>query len=69
MADRILRERDVRTMTGLSRSTRWRLERAGMFPRKRRLSPGAVGWFESEVADWLASRTEQPGAWRGRLAA
>jgi prophage regulatory protein len=69
MADRILRERDVRTMTGLSRSTRWRLERAGMFPRKRRLSPGAVGWLESEVVAWLGSRTEQPGAWRGRLAA
>jgi prophage regulatory protein len=69
MADRILRERDVRTMTGLSRSTRWRLERAGVFPRKRRLSPGAVGWLESEVVAWLASRTEQPGAWRGRLAA
>ena len=53
MTDRILRERDVRTATGLSRTTRWRLERAGQFPRKRRLSPGAVGWLESEVVAWL----------------
>jgi prophage regulatory protein len=64
MADRILREREVRTMTGLSRTTRWRLERAGQFPRKRQLSPGAVGWLESEVVDWLAAKAEDVGVTR-----
>jgi prophage regulatory protein len=53
MTDRILREREVRTATGLSRTTRWRLERAGRFPRKRQLSAGAVGWLESEVLAWI----------------
>ena len=53
MTDRFLREREVRSVTGLSRTTRWRLERAGQFPRKRLLSPGAVGWLESEVLAWM----------------
>ena len=53
MTDRMLREREVRTATGLSRTTRWRLERAGQFPRKRRISPGAVGWLESEIMAWM----------------
>jgi len=53
MTDRFLRERELRAMTGLSRTTRWRLERAGQFPRKRRISPGAVGWLESEVLAWM----------------
>ena len=53
MTDRFLREREVRTVTGLSRTTRWRLERVGQFPRKRRISPGAVGWLESEVVTWM----------------
>ena len=49
MSDSILRERDVRTVTGLSRTTRWRCEGAGQLSRKRRVSPGAVGWLQSEV--------------------
>jgi len=53
MTDRILREKEVRVATGLSRTTRWRLERAGRFPRKRQLSAGAVGWLESEVLAWM----------------
>ena len=50
------RERDVRKATKLSRSTRWRLERDGKFPRRRQLSANAVGWLRSEVEAWIASR-------------
>jgi prophage regulatory protein len=46
----------VRTITGLSRSTIFRLEREGNFPKRRRLSAKAVGWVASEIHDWLASR-------------
>lgn len=56
--DRFLREREVSLITGLSRSTRWRLERAGQFPKKRQLSPNAIGWLESEIRAWMAERTE-----------
>jgi predicted DNA-binding transcriptional regulator AlpA len=54
--DRILRANEVVSLTGLSRSTLWRLESAGSFPVRRQLSPGAVGWFISEVEKWLADR-------------
>jgi predicted DNA-binding transcriptional regulator AlpA len=40
----------------LSRSTIWRLERHGGFPRHRRISKSAVAWAEHEVADWIRSK-------------
>jgi prophage regulatory protein len=55
-ADRIVRELECHQRSGLSRSTRWRLERAGLFPRRRRVSPGCSGWLESELAAWIAAR-------------
>ncbi len=53
---RYLREPQICELTGLSKTTRWRLERAGKFPKKRQLSPNAVGWIEAEVQAWLSSR-------------
>src|SRR4051794_6122688 len=50
---RILRVGEVMVRTGLSRTTLWRLERRGLFPAKRYLSAGAVGWIEAEVEDWI----------------
>jgi len=42
--------------SGIGVSTIYRLVAAGQFPRQRQLSPGRVGWLESEVAAWIASR-------------
>ncbi len=56
--DRFLREPEVRRITGLSRTTRWRLEKAGKFPARRQISDNAVAWFSSEVQAWMAERTE-----------
>ncbi len=56
---RAMRFGEVRGITGLSRTTVWRLERAGKFPPRRRLSTSSVGWIDTEVLDWLGSR-EQP---------
>lgn len=52
----ILREPEVGRRTGLSRSTRWRLERVGKFPRRRQLGENSVGWVEAEVDSWLRER-------------
>ena len=57
MNDRFLREKQCRDISGLSRTTRWRLERAGLFPKRYSISPGAVAWLASEVQEWLQSRT------------
>lgn len=54
--DEYLRDPAVRKAAGLSRTTIWRKEKDGTFPRRRKLSANAVGWLRSEVEAWLASR-------------
>ncbi len=53
--DRYVLEPECHAITGLSRSTRWRLIRAGEFPKKRLISTGRVGWLLSELREWLQS--------------
>lgn len=55
MQDKIIRFTQVQLATGLSRSTIWRKERDGTFPRRRRISTNGVGWLESEVEAWVRS--------------
>jgi prophage regulatory protein len=52
-----LREPQVAALTGLSKSTRWRLEKHGEFPKKRQLSTNSVGWLASEIEEWIQTRT------------
>jgi prophage regulatory protein len=52
--DRILREPEVKRVTGLSRTTRWRGVKAGTFPPPVEPTPGTRGWFESVIARWQA---------------
>jgi prophage regulatory protein len=42
--------------TGLSRMTIYRLENRSEFPQRKQLSPNSVGWLESEVDEWIATR-------------
>lgn len=51
--NRFLTFKQVRDRTGLSRSTIWRLERAGKFPRHHRISPNRVAWDESAINEWI----------------
>jgi prophage regulatory protein len=53
---RLLPFREVAQRVALSRSTIWRLERAGQFPKRRRLSVNKVAWWEPEIEEWLESR-------------
>ncbi len=52
-----LREPKVAAMTGLSKSTRWRLEKEGKFPKRRQLSARSIGWLSSEIEDWVQTRS------------
>lgn len=52
----LLRLPSVMEMTGLSKSTLYDLQRAGTFPRARKLSRRCVAWRSREVQDWIASR-------------
>ena len=61
--DRLLPWDRVRDVTGLSRSTAWRLQQVGDFPEPVRISPNRVGWWESELTAWKATRTVRgPGS-------
>ena len=53
---RLIRFRTVKDRTGLSRSTIWRLERTGAFPKHHRISPNAVAWVEQDVVDWMRAK-------------
>jgi prophage regulatory protein len=51
-----IRRSHLKQVTGLSPSTVDRLERAGIFPQRRRVGPGVVGWLYSEVSAFLEQR-------------
>jgi prophage regulatory protein len=55
--ERALRVTEATQRVGLSRTTLWRMARAGAFPKPRLLSPGGTCfWLESEIVTWLKSR-------------
>jgi len=51
--DRILPQPEVGAAVGMSGTTIWRAEKAGRFPRRRRIGPNMVGWLASEIAEYL----------------
>jgi prophage regulatory protein len=56
MDEYFMREGEVAKISGLSRTTRWRLEREGKFPKRRQISSNTVGWLSSEISAWVAER-------------
>ena len=58
----LLRFPGVQVKTGgLSRTTIWRLERDGLFPKRRLLTSKIVAWDEAEVDEWIKSRSKEFG--------
>ncbi|MEX2149079.1 MAG: AlpA family transcriptional regulator [Steroidobacteraceae bacterium] len=47
---------ELERWVGMSRSSIYRLEAAGEFPRRVRLGGRAVGWLRADVRAWLESR-------------
>ena len=56
-SDKIIRAKEVQVMTGLSRTTLWRLENKNEFPNRVGLGANSVGWRLSEVQDWIDKRS------------
>ena len=54
--DRILRISQVLDHVGVSSATLYRWISDERFPRPVQLGPNSVGWRESAVREWLASR-------------
>ena len=58
MTSRILRLPEVKTLTGLQRSTIYKQVSEGKFPKPISLGDRAVGWLELELHEWLEERIE-----------
>lgn len=56
MSNKILRLPDVKTKTGLSRSTIYLHMSKGIFPKAICLGFRAVGWLEADIEQWLDTR-------------
>lgn len=48
----------VQQLTGISRSTLWREERAGRFPPRVRITENRIGWEEAEVLAWIEGKLQ-----------
>lgn len=71
--DRLLRKPEVTARTGLSVSSIYRKEMEGRFPQRRQIGLRAVGWYESDINEFVAdplgyrsdsgrpSRRQEPG--------
>ena len=56
--DRIVRAKEVVEMTGLSRTTIWRMERYKSFPARVSLGKNSIGWKMSDIQSWLTTRDQ-----------
>jgi prophage regulatory protein len=57
MNTRLIRLAELLARTGLSRSTLYRLEADGQFPRRVKLGKRSVAWRESQLLEWIESRS------------
>ncbi|SET71059.1 helix-turn-helix transcriptional regulator [Thalassotalea agarivorans] len=56
--DRIMRIQEIIEITGVSRSTIWRMERRGEFPSRVPLGASSIGWLKSDIDTWLKTKKE-----------
>jgi prophage regulatory protein len=59
---RALSHKAVLERVPLSRTTLWRMERAGQFPKRIQLSPNRVAWLEADIDAWFEERQRNHGS-------
>lgn len=64
---KMLLEDQVLDIIPVSRSTLWRMERAGTFPKSTYISANRRCWFEDQIVEWQNTVNEhQPHRGRGK---
>ena len=58
MHNKLLRRRQVEEITGIGRSSIYRLMKSGEFPQRVKVGRNAVRWRESDITAWVESRPE-----------
>ena len=51
-------DKQLDLVTSLTRVTRWRMRRKGMFPQPVKLSEGRVGYPKNLIDQWIQERME-----------
>ena len=64
--NRVLSQQAVLDRVPVSRTTLWRMERAGLFPRRIQVSTNRVGWLEADVDAWVEGKKPSQGGKEGR---
>src|SRR5262245_53337133 len=54
--ERLVNLDEVLYRTALSRTTRWRLEKQGLFPKPFRISAGRVAWRQADIDHWISEK-------------
>lgn len=49
----LIDDAECEKLTTLSRTTRWRREKEGTFPKRRKLGKARIAWVRSEVEEWI----------------
>jgi predicted DNA-binding transcriptional regulator AlpA len=63
---RMMLEAEVLDIVPISRSTLWRMERAGKFPKSTYISANKRCWYEDQIVEWQNTVNEfQPHRGRG----
>ena len=57
----LLRRVEVEQICGLSRSSIYRLMRAGKFPLPIKIGPRATRWLERDIGNWISTRPRATG--------
>jgi prophage regulatory protein len=57
--EKLLRPKQVQDILGISEATLYRRMKAPDFPSKVRISKQAIGFYESEILDWMEAQKEQ----------
>ena len=62
MNQKILRLRAAQDCTGLSRSNIYAMIKNGTFPQSVKLGLRSVGWYETDIQDWINSHQATQGS-------
>lgn len=55
---KIIRPHQLAELLSISKTTLWRLEKAGELPPRYKISERSVGWLEEDIKEWLETKKE-----------
>lgn len=56
---KIIRPNELTKLLGISKSTIWRFEKAGDFPKKINIGIKSVGYLEEDINKWINERVNK----------